>query len=183
MLEAKRYLFLDRDGTINRRIVDGYVMCIEEFEFLPGALEAIFKCSDLFERIFIVTNQQGIGKEIMTHEELNEVHQYMVDEINNANGRIDQIYYCPTLAIHDPLCRKPQPGMAMQAQSDFPEVDFEDSIMIGDMPSDIEFGNRLGMETVLLCDKAGIDGVKPDYVYNDLLSFVVAYQRSLSANV
>ncbi len=183
MLEPKRHLFLDRDGTINRRIVDGYVMSKEEFEFLPGALEAIFRCKDLFERIFIVTNQQGIGKEIMTHEELNEVHQFMIDEINNANGHIDQIYYCPTLAIHEPLCRKPQPGMAMQAQADFPEVDFLDSIMIGDMPSDIEFGNRLGMETVLLSEKGGIIGVKPDAVYNDLLSFVVAYERRLSTSI
>ncbi|MDA9625755.1 hypothetical protein N9S73_00420, partial [bacterium] len=95
-------LFLDRDGTINRRLIGDYVKNIGEFEFLPNALEGIFKLSLLFDTVVIVTNQQCIDKEIITHEELKLVHDHMMDGINAAHGRIDQIYYCPHLAVFEP---------------------------------------------------------------------------------
>lgn len=145
-------LFLDRDGTINKRIIGSYVKNIKEFEFLPDALEGIHLLSSMFDTIVIVTNQQGIDREIMTHEELAQVHNHMMDGITNANGRIDQIYYCPHLAVYDPVCRKPNPGMALQAKEDFPTIDFQKSIMVGDTESDMQFGKRLGMITVLILD-------------------------------
>jgi histidinol-phosphate phosphatase family protein len=145
-------LFLDRDGTINTRKRGGYISSWKEFEFLPGALEAIYRFSHTFEHIIIVTNQQGIGKGLMTHEELNLIHENMITEIKNSKGRVDQIYYCPHLDIFNPLCRKPNPGMAFQAQEDFPQIVFENSIMVGDTDSDIIFGNQLGMFTVRIKD-------------------------------
>lgn len=145
-------LFLDRDGTINRRLINDYVKNIGEFEFLPKALEGIYELSPLFETIVIVTNQQCIGKEIISHEELAEVHNYMMQGITSANGRIDQIYYCPELAAFNPICRKPNPGMALQAKEDFPQIEFEKSIMVGDTLSDMQFGKQLGMKTVLILD-------------------------------
>jgi len=143
-------LFLDRDGTINRRIIDDYVKSISEFQFLPGALDAMVVFGSIFQHILVVTNQQGIGKDLMTHEDLKVVHDYMDVQVTEAGGRIDQIYYCPHLAIHDPSCRKPNPGMAIQAQGHFPDLNFRKSVMIGDSQSDIEFGARLGMYTVLV---------------------------------
>jgi histidinol-phosphate phosphatase family protein len=143
-------LFLDRDGTINTKLEDDYVKKWSEFEFIPGALESLSKFAKRFARIVIVTNQQGIGKELMTHEDLTDIHKKMMEVIEFYDGRIDQIYYCPFLAIHEPTCRKPMPGMAIQAQKDFPDIDFSKSIMVGDAISDVEFGTRLGMKTVML---------------------------------
>lgn len=160
-------LFLDRDGTINRRLIDDYVKNISEFEFLPNALEGIFQLSPLFDTILIVTNQQCIGREIITHEELAEVHDHMMRGIQAAHGRIDQIYYCPELAIFEPLCRKPNPGMAIQAQEEFPNINFEKSIMVGDTLSDMQFGKRLGMLTVLVLDGTNVD-IEADVKVSDL---------------
>ena len=141
-------LFLDRDGVINRRIRGGYVCDWEEFQFLGGVLHAMALLNSRFQRIFVVTNQQGIGKELMTESDLAHIHRRMYESIRESGGRIDSIYYCPTLAGKDDLFRKPAPGMALKAKGDFPEVDFSHSIMVGDTPSDMEFGHRLGMKTV-----------------------------------
>jgi D-glycero-D-manno-heptose 1,7-bisphosphate phosphatase len=164
-------LFLDRDGTINRRIVDGYVTSWEEFEFLPGVLEALYRFSQNFDPIIIVTNQQGVGRDIMTHEELGVIHNNMVEVIKENQGRIDQIYYCPQLKVFNPLCRKPNPGMAMQAQEDFPSIDFNRSIMIGDTDSDIQFGKNLGMLTVRISNKDSEVNVSADITVDSLLEF------------
>lgn len=162
-------LFLDRDGTINRRLIDDYVKNIGEFEFLPNALEGIFELSPLFDTVVIVTNQQCIDREIITHEELKLVHDHMMDGIKAAHGRIDQIYYCPHLAVFEPVCRKPNPGMAIQAQEEFPNIKFDKSIMVGDTLSDMQFGQRLGMTTVLVLDGTNAD-VAADIKVSDLKS-------------
>lgn len=143
-------LFLDRDGVINHRLMDDYVKNWSEFQFEPGVPEAIALFSKIFRRIFVVTNQQGIGKNIMSVDDLLNIHHKMRSEIEAAGGRIDKVYYCPHLRTDDCNCRKPRIGMALQAQSDFPEIDFSQSIMVGDTPSDIEFGKRAGMHTVFI---------------------------------
>lgn len=143
-------LFLDRDGVINRRLPGRYVRSVDEFEFLPGVLEAMTIFDQMFKHVIVVTNQQGIGKELMTHEELAVVHRHMLDVVHDMGGRIDQIYYCPYLAVYEPLCRKPNPGMAIEAQQEFKDINFNKSIMIGDSDSDITFGNRLGMTTIFV---------------------------------
>ena len=154
-------LFLDRDGVINQRIPGDYIKTVSEFQFLPGALEAIVEFSKYFKHIFVVTNQQGIGKGLMTAAQLDAVHHHMLVAIDKAGGRIDQVYYCPELAIHNPNCRKPNPGMAQQAKADFPEIEFETSLMVGDSISDMEFGVNLGMGTVFIEGK-GEDPEKLD---------------------
>ena len=134
-------LFLDRDGVINKRLPGNYVRTIEEFEFLGGVKEALFWFSQYFDRIFIVTNQQGIDKGIMDHEDLYFIHDYLLSEVEKSGGKIDQIYYCPHLSIENSYYRKPNPGMAIMAKEDFPEIEFTSSIMVGDSYSDIVFGN------------------------------------------
>lgn len=141
-------LFLDRDGVINEKLDNDYVKNLAEFKFIEGSVEAIVNFSKLFGRVVVVTNQQGIGKGIMTHDDLKIVHDFMQAQIEEAGGRIDQIYYCPELAAADAPCRKPNIGMAIEAQNDFPEIDFEKSIMIGDSVSDIEMGAKAGMYTI-----------------------------------
>lgn len=141
-------LFLDRDGVINYKIINDYVRTWEHFRFEDGALSALKLLSGIFNRIIVVTNQQGIGKGLYTHSELDNIHFQMLEKVGKAGGRIDKIYYCPDLAIENPVCRKPNPGMAYKAKSDFPEIDFKKSVMVGDSVCDMEFGKKLGMHLV-----------------------------------
>lgn len=145
-------LFLDRDGVINRRLVDDYVKSWDEFEFLPGVLESIAQFSEWFGRIVIVTNQQGVGKKLMSEGDLHDIHNQMVSSILKAGGRIDKIYFCPHLKQDNPSCRKPEPGMGLEAQKDFPEIDFLKSMMVGDSISDMEFGRTLNMFNVFVSE-------------------------------
>ncbi len=142
------FLFLDRDGVINRRLPGDYVRQWEAFAFLPGVLPALRALAGQYRRIFIITNQQGIGKGLMTEADLFSVHQAMLGAIESAGGRIDGIYYCPHLASDRCRCRKPATGMAERARHDFPEVDFARSVMVGDSWSDLQLGQTLGMKNV-----------------------------------
>jgi len=143
-------LFLDRDGVINKRLVDDYVKSWEEFEFLENVPETIAHCSHLFGTIVVVTNQQGIGKGLMSDADLRNIHENMTAEIKLHGGRIDKVYYCPKLKDQTPNCRKPLPFMGLQAQKDFPTIDFSKSVMVGDSISDMEFGEALGMHNVYI---------------------------------
>ncbi|MEM7368380.1 MAG: HAD family hydrolase [Bacteroidota bacterium] len=146
-------LFLDRDGVINRRLPEDYVKQWEEFHFLPGVKESLKRFGGQFGRIVIVTNQQGIGKGLMTEEDLAEIHHQMMGEIVATGGRIDRIYHCPALRSAPNNCRKPRPAMAYQAQTEFPEIVFSRSVMVGDSLTDIEFGKAVGMHTVWISDE------------------------------
>ena len=141
-------LFLDRDGVVNVKLEARYVRNSNEFEFMQGALVAISKLSKLFKRILIVTNQQAIGKGIMTEADLIVLHSFMTSEIGKLNGKIDKIYFCPHLDTENCNCRKPNPGMINQAIADFPEIDLQNSYLIGDSESDIEAGNSMKLNTV-----------------------------------
>jgi D-glycero-D-manno-heptose 1,7-bisphosphate phosphatase len=152
-IDTEWSLFLDRDGVINDRLPGDYIKVWDEFRFLPGVLESLGVFATFFNRIFIVTNQSGIEKEILSHDDLANIHNQMMEYIVYHGGRIDEIYYCPYTGALDPLCRKPNPGMALQAKKDFPEIDFKRCIMIGDSDSDIAFGNNLGMKTILVGNK------------------------------
>jgi histidinol-phosphate phosphatase family protein len=167
-------LFLDRDGVISRRIRDGYIARWEDFQFLDGALEAIAALSSVFGHIFIVSNQQGIGKGIMSMKSLETIDNKMKEEILREGGRIDASYYSPYLASENHPDRKPGTGMGLKARTDFPEIDFSRSLMVGDSPSDIEFGKRLGMVTVLVGEgNEDISGYEPaDFRFMSLLDFV-----------
>lgn len=146
-------LFLDRDGVINKNIVGGYVTTWEEFEFLPDVFRALKYFNMMFGRVIIVTNQQGIGKKIMTKEQLHEIHNKLVEVVSEEGGKIDRIYYCPDLEEDESPCRKPEIGMALWAKRDFPEIDFNKCVMVGDKLTDMRFGLTLGMECFFVTDK------------------------------
>ena len=162
-------LFLDRDGVINTRLVDDYVKNINEFEFMPGVLDAFRIFAEKFGKIIIVTNQQGVGKGLMSMHDVESVHKFMLKEIENQKGRVDAIYVCPQLKSDPDNFRKPSPKMAYMAQHDFPEIDLYKSIMIGDMNSDLEFGKNCGMYTVFIGNEP--IKIKPDDKYETLLEF------------
>ena len=142
-------LFLDRDGVINQEKKDSYVFDYGEFIFYDRVKEALRIFASRFGRIVIVTNQRGVGKGLMTAGDLQIIHDKMIAEVVLAGGRIDRIYYADSLRDDHPY-RKPNPGMALAAQTDFPEIDFRRALMVGNNLSDMEFGRNAGMYTVFL---------------------------------
>ncbi len=170
-------LFLDRDGVINRRIVGGYVAHPRDFEFLPGVLDALKIFSARFGKIIIVTNQQGVGKGIMTDNQIHEVHKYMLTQVTAAGARIDGIYFCGDLETKPHNCRKPNIHMAVQAKNRFPEIDFSKSIMVGDSHSDMEFGTNAGMKTIFVSSEPIASGVGISGVVSGLWEFAQRLQQ------
>lgn len=148
-INIKKSLFLDRDGVINRENEGDYIKSIEEFEFLPGVLEALQIAKQHFDYIFIVTNQRGIGRELMTEEDLHAIHEHMQSALREVGVSIDKIYFAPSPDKKHPY-RKPNIGMATHAKQDFPAIDFEHAMMIGNNISDMVFGRMAGMKTVFL---------------------------------
>jgi histidinol-phosphate phosphatase family protein len=165
-----RFLFLDRDGVINKKIENDYVRTWQNFEFITGSLEAIRGLRGLFDRIFIVTNQRGVGKGVMTELHLKDIHDRMLRQITESAVNIDGIYSCVDI-FEESSCRKPNTGMALLAQRDFPEVDFSMSIVVGDSITDMEFGKRLGMKTVFIGTKYRISNELIDIVEGSLFDF------------
>ncbi len=163
-------LFLDRDGVINERIMSGYVTSIEEFIFLPEVPQSIAKLSHLFGNVFVVTNQQGIAKGLMTESNLLELHAYMHDEVAKIGGKITKSYYAPGASSPKNELRKPKPGMALLAQRQFDGIDFNKAVMVGDTDSDILFGQNLGMKTVRVRTVETIK-VPADITVNSLVEF------------
>ncbi len=158
-----RFLFLDRDGVLNKRIVGDYVRNLQQWQWLPNAKTAAALLSQHFKYTFVVSNQQGIGKGLMTMTDVETIHRQMRREIDEANGHIDRVYVCPSLEkVNDPN-RKPNVGMALQATIDFPEVNLNDSLMIGDSLSDIQFGWRCGMRCIYLTNGNPIPTEIADY--------------------
>ncbi len=142
-------LFLDRDGVINYENQGTYVRNWNEFIFYPQATENIAYFNKRFQRLILATNQRGITKEIMTLADLEDIHVNMQKEIEEKGGKIDRIYFCVEAEASSP-CRKPNPGMAFQAARDFPEIDLNKSLMVGNNLSDMLFGKNAGMKTVFL---------------------------------
>ena len=166
-------LFLDRDGVINTERPNDYVKTKEEFIWEHKSKEAIALLTPYFDRILIITNQRGVGIGLMQEEDLQEIHRMMVEEIAAVGGRIDKIYYC-TDTYRNSENRKPNRGMGLQAQEEFPEIDFTKTVMVGNSLSDMEFGRNLGTHTVFIDEKKKYNGVKNnwmDEIYDSLFNY------------
>lgn len=175
-------LFLDRDGVLNRRIVGDYVRRWSQFEWLPGVLEGLSLLRPHFDCMLVVTNQQGVGKGLMQQADLDAIHQNMKAE---AIG-IDAVYSCTELAHTQPLCRKPHIGMALQAQKEFPEIDFSQAWMLGDSLSDLQFAQNVGMRPVWIQSKEDLTVAERETMqalaqaaYPSLAAFAEAYLREV----
>jgi histidinol-phosphate phosphatase family protein len=173
-------LFLDRDGVINKRIVGGYVTSWSKMEFIPGVPEAIAVLATFFRRIVVVSNQQGVGKGLMSDMDVISIHQGMTDEISRAGGKIDAFYYAPELVSTRSAMRKPGIGMGLKARKEFPEISFKRSVMVGDSLSDMIFGKRLGMTTVHIAQDLAISRQYPAFIdlcFSDLPAFALYLQQ------
>jgi D-glycero-D-manno-heptose 1,7-bisphosphate phosphatase len=145
-----RYVFLDRDGVLNRKLPEGaYVSDWAQFQWLPGAVEAIARMNRAGLTVIVVSNQRGIALGRLSVEQLELIHGQVRNDLAHQGARLDAIYYCPH--DHDECnCRKPDIGLFEHAAKDFPEVDAKNSVVIGDSLSDIQAGHRLGMRTIFI---------------------------------
>ncbi|MCZ2298706.1 MAG: HAD-IIIA family hydrolase [Chitinophagales bacterium] len=172
-------LFLDRDGVINHEKENSYILNWNEFHFYDHVKEALKILNPLFKTIVVVTNQRGIGKGLMSINDLQNIHHNMVKEIENAGGRIDKIYHCSDIENSSPN-RKPNAGMALQAKSDFPFINFSTSIMVGNKLSDMQFGRNAKMNTVFVATthpETPYPNEHIDLRFQNLLEFAIAIQK------
>lgn len=143
-----KLVILDREGVINRA-PDGYVLGPEQFEPLPGSLEAIARLHHAGYRVAVATNQAPLSRGLFDMAMLNTVHQRMCRLAEAAGGRIDAIAVCPHSPEQDCKCRKPKPGMLLELIERFGAVPAQ-TIMIGDTPADLLAGVAAGCRTWLV---------------------------------
>jgi D-glycero-D-manno-heptose 1,7-bisphosphate phosphatase len=149
-----RYVFLDRDGVLNRKMPEGaYVSDWAQFQWLAGADEAIARMNRAGLTVILVTNQRGIALGLYTHAQLEHIHANIQRHLARYGARLDAVYYCPH--NHGEChCRKPDIGLFEQAMRQFPQANAQNSVVIGDSLSDIQAGQRLGMKTVFIQGEA-----------------------------
>ena len=159
------FYFLDRDGVIN---TNGFVNSVDDFQFLPQALQALKLLNDLDKRVFIITNQGGIEAGHITEQTLHDIHVHMIEHVNAAGGHIAKIYHCPHLNNH--YDRKPNPGMIERALNEFNlqnakdeccfigdwQTDWQAALAAGIQPIAVSCGRKWGDEQVDFIKKHGI---------------------------
>lgn len=145
-------LFLDRDGVINRRLVGEYVRTPDEFELLDDILPILQAAKHQGRLLILISNQQGVGKGLMTQHDLDAVHDHMQAMLTARLGYgIDAVYTCTSLASANDPRRKPAPGMLLEAIRDH-HVDPNRSWFIGDSLTDAQAGRAAGVHTILVGD-------------------------------
>jgi D-glycero-D-manno-heptose 1,7-bisphosphate phosphatase len=141
-------LFLDRDGVIIQHRID-YVRTWEDVNFIPGSLEALARLQTSPYRIAIITNQSAIGRGLILPETAAEINRRLADEIARAGGRIDGIFMCPHRPEDHCTCRKPHPGLLLQAAEGL-KINLAESILIGDNLTDLLAGQAAGITRLAL---------------------------------
>jgi len=134
-------LFLDRDGVINKEV--DFLYRIEDLEYIPGIFELCIEFQKRGYLIFVITNQSGIARGYFTEKEFQILKEQIHSDFEKQGIMITKTYHCPHLPeiTGDCKCRKPKPGMILQARDEF-DLDLKRSVLIGDSRRDIEAGKR-----------------------------------------
>jgi D-glycero-D-manno-heptose 1,7-bisphosphate phosphatase len=149
-----RGLLLDRDGVINENREE-YVTRLEQFRFVPGALEALVDAARSPFSIAVVTNQSAIGRGRMSHHTLDDIHRWMSDQVYARGGRIDEVYVCPHHPDDGCACRKPRPGLLREAARCL-DLDLEHSYFVGDSETDVLAALAAGCRPILVLSGHGL---------------------------
>lgn len=192
---AQTGIFLDRDGTINDEVE--FLCTPEQLHLIPRSADAISELNELGLRVFILTNQSGIARGLLTEDDLRGIHTRLLQLLENQNARIDKIYYCP----HHPggniesyrkvcECRKPKPGMFRMAAEEY-NLDLPRSYVIGDKMIDIQAGNNCGARTILVLTGYGKtelehcrkNSLRIDYIAENLYEAVQFVKRNINVHI
>ena len=146
-------VFVDRDGVINENRED-YVKTWEEFRFLPGVIAPLRKLARNNHAVVIISNQSAVGRGIMSREAVDEINNRMLEVINNVGGRVDGVFYCPHDSSEGCECRKPKPGLLIQAAEKL-GIDLEKSVLIGDALTDVEAAVSAGCAPIFVLTGRG----------------------------
>ena len=162
----KKAVFLDRDGVINEVLTDRvkFVNRPDQLYFLPDVPEAIRLLNDIFDYVFVVTNQGGVGLGYMQEEQLQKIHVHMIEELAKLHAVVDEVVYCPHKPKAGCACRKPNSKLIKDLAEKY-DVDVASSYMVGDTDTDIIAGKKAGTKTVFI----GSNDPLADAVFPDLL--------------
>ncbi len=181
-MSKRKAAFLDRDGVINYD--RAYVHRWDQFEFLPGAIEAMRQLKQAGYALVVVTNQSGLARGYYSEKQYQELTEAMKQALTDSGVPVDAVYHCPhhpqgvvlNLSI-DCDCRKPAPGMILRAELEM-DLFLPDSLMIGDKPSDIEAALAAGVGRAFSVQSnnldSGADVGKADGCFSSLLECVNA---------
>jgi D-glycero-D-manno-heptose 1,7-bisphosphate phosphatase len=155
----KKAVFLDRDGTLNVDV--GYPSRYDQLDVYPQSFEAVKRLNQEGFLVVVVTNQSGVGRGLLTEDDLKDIHARLNASFIHRDARLDAFYYCPHYVLsEDPRyrkecdCRKPKPGLARQAADDL-GIDLTNSYMIGDKTEDVLFGINIGAVPILVLTGCG----------------------------
>ena len=155
---SKPAVFIDRDGTIN--VEKNYLHRYEDWEWTPGAIDAIKALNDAGYLVIVVTNQAGIARGMYGDDDVELLHKQVDQELASHGAHVDGYYYCPHHPDHGEIreceCRKPEPGMLFEAQRDH-DIDMSLSYMIGDKLSDVEAGMAAQVKSILVTTGYGAE--------------------------
>ncbi len=161
--------FLDRDGVINVKAPEGqYVTRWEEVRFLPGVAAAIARLKKAGFLVIVISNQRCVAKGLVTSAEVEALHKKIRRELADLGATIDAVYFCPHDTEPACDCRKPAPGMLLQAAKDH-QIDLGASWMIGDSAADVAAGKNAGCKTVLIGQRESSTANPPDFLADSLL--------------
>ncbi|HLD00886.1 MAG TPA: HAD family hydrolase [Candidatus Nanoarchaeia archaeon] len=175
-------IFLDRDGVINEE--KHLLHKKDDLVLLPGVAEAIKLLNDHNFKVIVITNQPVVARGLATEEDITEIHSHMLELLKVKGAKIDKIYFCPhhptagenSLYTQECGCRKPKPGMILQAAREFGSMSLTECYMVGDKISDVKAGHSAGCKTILVSTGYGggdgWDDAVPDYKTDNLLTAV-----------
>jgi len=143
----RKAIFLDRDGVIN--VEKNYIYKQKDFNFIEGVFDAVQYFKKLGYLVIVITNQSGIGRNYYSVEDFHKLNNWMLNEFDRNQAALDCVYFCCHRPDENCSCRKPKPGMILNAISDF-NIDIKQCWLIGDKESDIGTGRRAGMKNLIL---------------------------------
>ena len=178
-MEPRRFVVLDRDGTINEE--RDYLSDPCQVALIPGVGQGLRQLRDMGLGLIVVTNQSGIGRGMFDEHRLGQIHQRLTELLDAQSVQLDGIYYCPHTPDDGCDCRKPRPGLLHRAAADL-GLDPSGCFVIGDSPCDIELGQNVGATTFLVRTGYGRQvaadaTVQPDYTVDNLGAAVPIIRR------
>jgi D-glycero-D-manno-heptose 1,7-bisphosphate phosphatase len=168
-------VFLDRDGVLNPHIPGDYLKSADDLVLLPGVAQAVRRLNDAGLLVIVISNQQGVGKDVMTLADLHAIERRMGEMlIQEARAHLDRVYYCTDLAHVQSPRRKPEPGMLLEAAQEF-GLTLANTVFLGDSPTDIQAGHAAGVGGTILLLSGGtrpeqVSAIQPppDFIFDDL---------------